>query len=173
MNKRTLKLVVLIVVFGVISFLSYKIISKTQEKIAIANRIKTIPDFNLTALNNTEFKKENLKLNVPTVFLYFNSECDFCQYEVQSISDAIDKFKDIHLVFVSAEPIEKIKIFSGQYNLYNNSNITFLHDSTDSFFTQFNASSIPFTLIYDKNQNLIKTHIGQLNANGILRIINK
>jgi cytochrome oxidase Cu insertion factor (SCO1/SenC/PrrC family) len=173
MNKKKLKIILAIILFGVISFFLYKIMYKVQEKNSISNRIKTIPDFDFTALNNKEFKKVNLKPNMPTVFFYFNSECDFCQHETQSIRVAIDKFNDIQLIFVSTEPIEEIKMFSEQYNLNNKRNIVFLHDSTDSFSNQFNATSIPYILIYNKDKELIKKYNGQINASGILRVLNK
>ena len=173
MNKNSLKIVLFLIILSLISYLVYNVVSKTQKKHIITNRIKTIPEFDFTTLDKTKFKKGDLKPNITTVFLYFNSECDYCQYEAQSISNNIDKFKNIQLIFVSTEPIEKIKTFSDQYNLNNKPHITFLYDGTDNFSSQFNATSIPFTLIYDENQNLIKAHKGQLNAIGILQIINK
>ncbi|QMU64205.1 MAG: redoxin domain-containing protein [Flavobacteriaceae bacterium] len=171
MSKR--KTLFIVLLFILLSYLGYNVVSKSQEKNAVTNSIKTIPDFSYATLNNTIFANNNLNPNLSTVFLYFNSECDYCQYEAQSIADSIDKFKDIQLIFISTEPADKIKMFSGQYNLNNKENIIFLNDNEDSFSKLFNANSIPFTLIYDKEQNLIKTHKGQLNAIGILRIVNK
>lgn len=173
MNKKILKLGLITFILGIIVYLSYKVVKKTKEKNIIANSIKTIPEFSFAELDNIIFNNNSLKSNIPTVFLYFNSECDFCQYEAQSINESIDKFNDIQLVFVSTESIEKIKAFSKQYNLNNKENIIFLNDAKDTFSKTFNASSIPFTLIYDKRQQLIKTHKGQLNAVGILRIVNE
>lgn len=172
MTKSILKLALLILVIGVISILVYKVISKTRERNAIANSIKTIPAFTFRALNNQQFTRENLKLNRSTVFLYFNSECDFCQLEAAKISDAIDDFKYVQLVFVSTEPMGKIKLFSENYKLNNKENIVFLNDSNDDFSNLFNATSIPFILIYDKNQTLKKIHKGQLTVKSILKIAN-
>ena len=172
MNRKTIKLALLIFIFGLATFLGYKVITKTQEKNAIVESIKTIPDFSFTTLSNNVFTKKNLKSNLPTVFLYFNSECDLCHYEAQSINEDVSKFNDIQLVFVSTEPIEDIKTFSEKYNLNDRENIVFLNDAKDDFSKLFNATSIPFILIYDKERNLIKTHKGQLNAKGILKVLN-
>ncbi|WP_299113087.1 peroxiredoxin [uncultured Winogradskyella sp.] len=173
MNKKTLKIVVVITILLVISFLGYQVATKAKEKNAIANSIINVPEFSFKTLDSIVFTSSSLYPNLPIVFLYFNSECEYCQYEAQSISENIDEFKDIQLVFVSTESIEKIIAFSKQYNLIDKENIIFLNDTKDEFSKIFNASSIPFTLIYDKKQQLIKTHKGQLNAVGILRIINE
>lgn len=74
-------------------------------------------------------------------------------------------------MFVSTEPINAIKQFSKQYSLHNKQNITFLYDNLDIFSSRFDANSIPYVLIYNQNQKLIKKHKGQLNAKGILRVL--
>lgn len=173
MSKKIIKLTILIFVLSLIGFLSYKVFTKTQEKKAIANSIKTIPEFSFTTLGNSVFSRNNLNSNLQTIFIYLNSECEFCQHEAHSISESTDEFNDIQLVFISTEPIEKIKAFSEKHNLNNKENIIFLNDKSNNFSTLFSATSIPFILIYDKEQNLIKAHKGQLNAKEMLRIINK
>lgn len=172
MQKRTIKITVAITILGIIAFLGYKIVSQTQEKNAIANHIQTIPEFRLQTLNNTPFTKASLK-NKPVVFLYFNSECDYCHHEAQSISNNSNKLNNVQLIFVSIEPVKKIKAFSERYDLHKHPGITFLYDSADSFSKQFYVPSVPYVLIYDKEQNLIKTHAGQLKAEGIIKALNK
>lgn len=173
MNKKLLKIALLVLVFGVLSLLVYKVVSKTKEKEIAVEKLETIPEFELMTLKEKPFTNLDLKANLYTIFVYFNSECDFCQHEAESISENLSKFVDVHFVFVSKEPIEKIKEFSQQYQLNDKSDIVFLHDNTSIFSTQFDATSIPYVLIYDKNQNLIEKRKGQLNASGILRILNQ
>lgn len=172
MSKKNLLLVILIGVVGLLSYLSYKVISKTIEKNTITEQLKLIPEFEFTTLGNKKLSNSNLKTDITTIFIYFNSECDFCQHEAKSISENLDNFKNVQFLFVSTEPIEIIKQFAETYNLNNQPIITFLHDNTDTFANRFDATSIPYLLIYDKNQQLIKKHKGQLNAKGILRLLN-
>ncbi len=72
----------------------------------------------------------------------------------------------------STEDIETIKAFAETYNLLTQQNITFLHDSTYTFSNRFDANSIPYILIYNKSQELVKKHKGQLNPDAILKLIN-
>lgn len=170
--KKILKILLIVGVLGIIIFLSYKVATKIQDKTKTENRLKTIPEFEFLTLNNSIYTHKNLSQNTAAIFIYFNSECDFCQHEAQSISDSLDEFKDVQLLFISTEPIETIKKFSEQYNLHNQQNITFLYDNNSYFSSRFDATTIPYILIYDKNQKLIKKHKGQLNATGLLKALN-
>ncbi|WP_336128007.1 peroxiredoxin family protein [Mesoflavibacter sp. CH_XMU1422-2] len=171
MRKKTILIIVAVTVLGLLSFLGYNVISKTKEKNQIAKQLEIIPEFEFLTLDQKPFTKANLKTNLNTIFIYFNSECDFCQHEAQSISNNLDSFKNVQIIFISTESIDTIKKFSEQYNLNNQQNITFLNDNLNTFSSRFDANSIPYLLIYDQNQKLIKKHKGQLNAKGILRAL--
>lgn len=171
MRKKTILIIIVIAVLGVLTYLGFNVVSKAKEKNQIAKQLEVIPEFKFLTLEQQPFTKANLKPNLNTIFIYFNSDCDFCQHEAQSISDNLDKFKDVLFIFVSTEPIAIIQQFSVQYNLNDQQNITFLYDSLSTFSSQFETNNIPYLLIYDKNQKLIKKHKGQLNAKGISRAL--
>lgn len=169
--KKILKIIVPILVVSLLMYLGYSIITKMQHKDEVAKTLQTIPGFSFKTLENNTFTNKDLKPNTATVFIYFNSECDFCQHEAQSISDNLEQFKDMQLLFVSTEDIETIKAFAKTYNLINLQNITFLYDSTHTFSNRFDANSIPFILIYNKTQDLVKKHKGQLKPEAILKAL--
>lgn len=173
MRKKTIVIIIILGVVSLLSYLGYNVITKTKEKTKISKQLQTIPEFEFLTMKDELFSNKNLKPNLPTIFIYFNSECDFCQHEAQTISDHIDKFKAVQFVFVSTEPIETIRQFSKHYNLNNQQNITFLYDSLHDFSSRFDATSIPYILIYDSNQKLLKKHKGQLNTNGILKVLDQ
>lgn len=171
MNKRTTLIIVVIGILSLLSYLGYNVIYKVKEKNQVAKQLEIIPDFEFLTLEQQPFTKANLKPNLNTIFIYFSSECDFCQHEAQIISDNLDSFKNVQFIFVSTEPIATIKQFLEQYNLDAKTKITFLYDNNNTFSSQFDANSIPYLLIYNQNQKLIKKHKGQLNAKGILRVL--
>ena len=99
MHKKT---IVIVIIFGaliLLAYLGYKVITKTQEKTNISKRLQTIPEFEFMTLKEELFSNKNLKPNQSTIFIYFNSECDFCQHEAQTISNHIDKFNAVQFVF--------------------------------------------------------------------------
>jgi peroxiredoxin len=169
--KKLLKILILFTVVLLLSYLGYGVLSKINHKTNVEVTLQQIPEFSFKTIENTTFSKANLKLKKATIFIYFNSECDFCQHEAQSISESISKFQDVQLLFVSTEPKDTIKTFAETYNLLQQSNIIFLHDSTDTFSNRFDATSIPYVLIYDAQQQLIKKHKGQLKAEAILELL--
>jgi len=170
--KKTIKRVLVLLIILVLGFFIFIIISKTKQKREIASTIQTIPNFSFTKLNNDTFSNENLNENIPTLFINFNSECDYCQIEAQSIKDNVSKLKNIQILFISSEPIEKIKNFGNTYKLMEHKNIILLFDKNDVFSTLFDTNTIPTSLIYNKNQHLIKKHKGQLKAKNIIKEIN-
>lgn len=173
MKKNKIGIIVIIIIVSLLSYLGYNIITKTKKKSKITKQIQTIPKFELETLDSISFTNQNLKPNLSTIFIYFNSDCDFCHHEAESISQNLNKFEDVQFIFVSFEETKAIKKFAELYKLNSEENIIFLEDKKGEFSTIFNASSIPYILIYNQNYKLIKKHNGQLNANGILRVLNK
>jgi peroxiredoxin len=169
--KKSLKTLILLAVVLLLFYLGYGVVSKINNKSNVELALQQIPEFSFNTLQNTMFSKVNLKLKKATIFIYFNSECDYCQHEAQSISASISKFQDVQLLFVSTEAIDTIKNFAKTYNLLHQPNITFLNDTTDTFSSRFDATSIPYVLIYDAQQQLVKKHKGQLKAEAILELL--
>ena len=171
MKKNMISFLVISVVCALI-FLGHQIITKTAVKKEVAARLDTIPTFNFTTVNDEVFSNSNLRKDTNTIFIYFNSTCEFCQHEAQNVSENSDSFDNVQFIFVSEEPKEIIKEFSKTHQLNNKEQIIFIHDSLRTFSNQFDATSIPYLLIYDTSGKLVKKHKGQLNASAILKHLN-
>ena len=169
--KLYLKTTVVVIGLGLLCFLGYQVYTKMQYKEEVETALKTMPDFSFETLEGKTFTQNNLETDQPTVLIYFNSGCDYCQHEAQSIEQHIESFKDVQLVFVSYETKETIQQFSKTYKLNNYDNIILLCDTRDDFATRFDATSIPYLLIYDKDKKLIAKHKGQLKAEKIIEML--
>ena len=170
--KRFIKLGIIVLGFGLLSFTGIQVISKIQYKSEVEDTLQTIPQFSFETVEGVPFTNNDLKESLTTIFIYFNSECGFCEQEAKSIQENIEHFKNTQLIFVSFEPVYKIGTFSRQHKLDTYDNVTFLFDKRDDFATRFDATSVPYLLIYDKDQKLIKKHKGQLSITGLLKAIN-
>lgn len=169
--KKTFKIVIPILIVCTLSYLLYNVAVKIEYKNKVEKKLQTIPSFSFKTLENKDFKNVDLIPNVFTIFIYFNTDCDYCQHEAQSISENLASFKDTQFLFVSTENPAAIKEFAKSYHLLDQPNITFLHDNTNTFYARFDANSIPYLLVYNKKQELIKKHKGQLNAEAIRKIL--
>lgn len=169
--KKYLKPIIGIVLISVLIFLGYNISKKITYKKEVAERIKTVPEFSFQTLNNKGFTQEGLTKNEYKLFVYFNSDCDYCQSEAKQISNNLPQFKNTQLLFVSFEPIKGIKQFAKTYNLLDKENITFLQDKEMLFEELFDAKSIPFILLYSKDNLLIEKYKGAAKIDNILKHI--
>jgi len=166
--KKILKILIPILIISLLAFMGYKVVSKINHKKQVAENIKKIPNFSYVTLENKVFTEENLVKGKPTLFIYFNSECDFCNHEAEMVQQNIEQLKDIQVVFISFEPIEKIKQFATKFKLLNHDSITFLSDSKISFATTFDVKSLPCLVLYDKDNNLIEKIKGQVKIETVL-----
>ena len=173
MDKKIILFIVVVIILSLLSYLGSSIVRKTKEKNIVEQQLQVIPNFELLTLDEKIFNNSNLIPNLYTIFIYFNSKCDFCQHEAQSISDNLDNFIDVKFIFVSTESIADMQQFSEQYDLRDKEKVVFLRDKNTIFSTQFDATSVPYILIYDKNQKLLEKRKGQLNASGILKTLNR
>ena len=153
--KKKIKLLLAIFLFIVIGFLGYKISSKLIHKKEVAERIKVIPNFSFYTLDGNEFSDKNLQKK-PSVFVYFNSECNYCQSEAKKIQERLLDFKGVQLIFISYEEKEAIQQFAKEYQLANQENVLFLEDRKGEFSKLFDVNSIPFMVIYDEDKKLLQ-----------------
>ncbi|KLT71625.1 hypothetical protein AB674_00760 [Flavobacterium sp. ABG] len=147
----------------------YNIISKINHKKELAEHIKTIPAFNYQDLNGVAFTNKNLKTDIAVLFVYFNSDCEFCNEEAQMIQENIEKLSLIQVVFVSFEQVKQIKSFAQKHSLLNHDNIHFVSDTNVTFATSFDVKSLPCLVLYNKNQQLIEKIKGQTQVATILK----
>ncbi|MFY8069659.1 MAG: TlpA family protein disulfide reductase [Flavobacterium sp.] len=167
--KKILKIIIPILFISVFGYFGFQIYTKIQHKKEVAENIKTIPKFSYQNIYGGVFSNQNLKKDTPTLFIYFNSECEFCNEEAQMIKENITKFKHVQLVFISFEKQELIKAFAAKYQLTTYDNITFLSDTKVSFATTFDVKSLPCLVLYDKNQKLIEKIKGQTKAETLIK----
>ena len=166
--KKFLKIFLPILFISILSYFGFQIFAKIQYKKEVAENIKTLPKFEYQNINGGYFTNENLKVNTSKLFIYYNSECDFCNEEAKMIKENKDKFNNTQIIFISFEAIEKIKQFATTHQLDSYDNINFLCDSKITFATTFDVKSMPCLVLYDKDNNLIEKIKGQVKIETVL-----
>jgi thiol-disulfide isomerase/thioredoxin len=167
--KKYLKIILVIAFISILSFFAYEIITKINHKKEVAENIKTIPKFSYGNIKGGNFTYQNLKNDTPTLFVYFNTECEYCNEEAEMIKENADKFKKVQLIFISFEKPDLIKTFATKHQLSHYDNILFLYDNKVSFATTFDVKSLPYLVLYDKNQKLIEKIKGQTKTEILLK----
>ena len=167
-SKSTIKKIIPVLFLVILGFLTFQITSKIKHKKEVAENIKTIPNFDFQNVNGGRFTNENLIKNTPTLFVYFGSDCEFCNEEAEMIQQNIDKFSSFQLIFVSIENTAKIKEFANKHKLVNYDKINFLSDTQVSFALTFDVKSLPCLVLYDKDQHLIEKIKGQIKPEALI-----
>lgn len=170
--KKLLKIGIICFVVAMLGYLGYKIINKINYKSEVKERLQTVPTFAFQEVKSGMiYTKNDLPPKRTAIFVYFSSDCDFCQHETQSIWEHITELQETTVLFISREPISTIKEFAKKYNLADFENVHFLYDEKDTFYLQFDANSIPYMLVYNTNRELILRNKGQLNIKTVLKKI--
>lgn len=167
--KKYLKFIIPLVVIALLCFMGYKVVSKINHKNKVVQNTKTIPAFSYENIKGGVFTIENLKKNIPTLFVYYNSECEYCNEEAQMIKENMGKLIDFQLVFISFEKLENIKAFATKYHLTTYDNVHFLSDPKASFATTFDVKSLPCLVLYDRTQKLIEKIKGQTKVETLIK----
>jgi len=170
--KKVFRLFLPLIVLFALLYTGYHMVELSQQRKSRAQKIKYIPPFELKNEQGKLFTNADLKEGVPVVFFYFNSECDFCQAEIQDVVTNIKKFDGIQLIFVSFEPIQKIIMFqaTNRLNIFNN--VIFLSDYRNTFSETFGVKTLPSSLVYNKNGMLVSRNNGAVKMNYLIKVLN-
>ena len=171
--KKYLRIVIPIIIISVLVYAGYRMLEVSRQKKNLTEKIAHIPSFELKSTLGEIFTNTNLKVNVPVVFFYFNSDCEFCQAEIQDVVRNIKKFEGIQLLFVSIESIPKIILFQTTYKLDIFDNVIFLCDYKNTFSETFGVKTLPSSLVYDKNAKLVCRNNGAVKVDYILKLLKK
>jgi thioredoxin-related protein len=158
----TILFVLLIAWMGNKTVEKLRTVDKAKEKIA---SLKSLP---IVVMDSSRYE---LPTTVSTVVILFNTTCEHCQYEATEIKKSISFFSKTSILMISSEPIKKIKTFSEEYALNNESSVTFAKISRDDVFETFGSVSIPHIFIYSKDRKLIKEFKGETKIEAILKYL--
>lgn len=171
-SKKNLLLVsIIVIVFSLVSFLIYGILSKSSKNEEMVKRLEGLPSLRFSHLNGVSFSNKDLITSTNTILINFNTTCDLCKHEAESVIKNLNQFKEAQILFISPESVPVIKKFAADNKLLNQPKVQVLHDPSDSFTHQLGATAYPYILIYGKDDKLIKRHKGQLNAPAILKLL--
>jgi len=155
-----IKFVFLGILLLTFALLSYGIYIKKSHKEMIKSSIMEIPVMSFYDLDGNQWTHELLAKNRHVIFFYFNSGCDFCQYEAESVRNRIEEFHKAELIFISSEEAEDISRFANAYKLNGFENVQFLQDPLLSFSQIFGFNVVPTTLVYNRDNRLVKSFKG-------------
>ncbi|HEY8388396.1 MAG TPA: redoxin domain-containing protein [Parasegetibacter sp.] len=134
-------------------------------------RFPIVPKFEILATDSVSIiTRDDFKKNKPVLIMYFSPDCDHCQDQVSDILKNVDKLKNVQILLTSYQPLEKIRAFKEKNQLDKYPNIFIGRDTQYFIPSFFDVANLPFLAFYDKKQNLLFAHEGNVKPAKILNV---
>ncbi len=166
--RKILLIILTLVLFSAIAYLGYSILQKDKQEEIVQEQISQLPDFTLSDVEGNSHSLKRIAGNKSTLVVYFNSTCEICQMELNSLSKRIKEFEAYNLIFVTVEPPEEIKGFITELQLESRKNVHFLVDSEMEVAGYYGVKGVPALFIYDSTGNLVDSYTGPVKVDLIL-----
>ena len=109
----------------------------------------SLPSFTFyTVKDSIPFTKKMLRKGLPVLFISFNTDCDHCQHEIESIKKYMDEFKGIQIVMVSRQSRKEVYTFYMAKRIYDYP-IIMLFDGGNQLHQFFDFNYIPMIRRYN------------------------
>lgn len=161
---RKLAFILLVIVLAAIGFLGYSIYDRLKEKQAIAERIASLPEFSAVTLNGEMIQTPGAARGAPLILTYFNTSCEFCRAEIQSIQRHKGLREKSTVYLVSDESTSVLKHFAEDAELDSLRNILVLQDSDQQVKRIFGIAGVPSTFVYGVDGTLLQSFKGETKA---------
>jgi thiol-disulfide isomerase/thioredoxin len=170
MLKKSLVTASLTTLFALVLFMVYTIVEKVHAKKAVQNKIQTLSVAQLFKMDSTQFQ---LALPRPVLLVYFNSECEHCQYELIELKTNLSAFNGISILLMSSENMATIKEAAQKFELAAAPNAEFVKINREDVFEHFGSLSVPHLFLYGADSKLIKEFKGETKIEAILQYLPK
>ncbi|MBL7845848.1 MAG: redoxin domain-containing protein [Cyclobacteriaceae bacterium] len=131
-------------------------------------RARQLPDLELTDLQGN---RVSLETGTPLVLIYFNSECDHCQREIEALKKDIQLFRRCSLVLMSSQPLPEIISFVAASGFKPADSVAVVHVSYESIATSFGQLTLPQIFVYSREGKLVGLFSGETNPAQIAEVI--
>jgi len=170
--KRSLMVVIIIIITGLVLFLVTGIVIKANKSKVAKDRINTLPVFSLAALNDSIFCSGQIKEG-PVLVLFFHPECEHCQYQIASLLKNKADMSGVHILMISNAEKEEIRKFMSEINLSNYPGLIVLVDKNHNFRDWFGTELVPATFIYNNKKKLVRYFQGEVRPETILKYLSQ
>lgn len=135
---------------------------------------KPLPDFSILLTDSTTWlHSRDIPANKPFALFIFSPYCPYCKAQTKKIIEDRDLLGDIHFYFISQFPLSALKMYSKEFQLDKQPNITVAFDSSNAVTDYLEAPGYPFMAIYGKNKKLNQAFLGKTRSNSLLKAAEK
>ncbi|MBK8944159.1 MAG: TlpA family protein disulfide reductase [Ignavibacteriae bacterium] len=125
-------------------------------------------DFTAQTLENKNIKFSEILKDSPTLISFWALWCKPCRTEMKYLEDYFEKYKSkgFNIIGInqdSPRSLAKVKSFVATHKV----SFPIVLDPNQEIFQKFNGQSIPLTVLFNKNGEIVYSHIGYLPGDEI------
>ncbi|MHB9141753.1 MAG: TlpA family protein disulfide reductase [Paludibacter sp.] len=170
--KKLLKYMLGIALLAIGSWLVVHTWQAYRAKKETGKRVETLQNCGFESLDGQTVYVDEFDPKKPTVIIYFNPECEHCQYEASEIGTHSDQFEKANMILITPDDsIKRVEDFAKQHHLWKVDNLTILIDRGQKFKSYFGTSSFPTVFIYGPDKKLRKIYKGETKTEAIINSI--
>jgi hypothetical protein len=168
MLKKTIFLLIATLLLAATLFIVYSTAEKLNHKASARENLKSLSRLTLVDIDGTALRFSSQR---KTILVFFNSECNNCQHEVDQIVENKILFEDSEIVLMSSESIAAIKNFAGRYDSRQIDDLHFTKIPEAQVEEVFENIAVPQIFIYGSDGNLLKHFTGETKIDAILSFL--
>ena len=167
--KSILKYFIVFVLLTIGIWLGMSNLNLRKVRKEIGNQIQTLQHCCFESLGGKETCIDEFNPEQPTVIIYFNPECEHCQYEASEIGKSSDQFEKVNMVLITSDDSTlRIEAFAMKYHLWEVDNLTILIDRKRHFKNYFGTTVVPSLFLYGTNRKLFKVWKGEIQIKAVI-----
>ena len=124
----------------------------------LSAKASQLPALDLTATDGTSFE---LVSGRPVVIIYFNSQCDHCQRQLNAMRENMNLFSSATIVFMSSQSLDELGRIAAVLDFYVFPNVRFVKSKPEQLAEKFGLMSLPQIFVYSEEGNLKKVFSGE------------
>jgi hypothetical protein len=149
----------------------YSIREQIVRKTRLQDQLNRFPEVTLLTLDSIPVKSlQSISGETSSLIVYFDSECEHCQYEINEIHKQDKAFAAVDILFISSQPLKAIREFSTRYR-FTNARAAFFKITHEDLYRSFGSVAVPHIFIYSKEQQLLKEFKGETKVSSITRYL--
>lgn len=138
----------------------------------LKQRAPTLPSFTLLGIDSSKiFSTANIHKGKATILVYFSPDCEHCQQETEDWIKHINQFKNAQFIYITNDPLERLKLFNEIYKIYQYPNMQLGRDHEFYFLREYKPTGTPYIVVYNKNKELRAVLPGGAKSEKLLAII--
>lgn len=131
---------------------------------------KPIPPIDLLLQDSlTHINTAKITPGRPTVLLYVDPNCHFCQGQIRNIEKNIGALQNIQFYILTTSSFGQMTQLSQSFGLAKYRNISVGVDTKHAFTDYFTPPGFPYTVVYRSDQTLHSVFLGEITIADIIK----